>query len=223
MISKKRSLYDFANVVRHFFPIRPRWMLFLPSFSGILLRFSQILPRFSPDQNFWGCTFTPCLLHHWARHKPETACKVKSLRHQEQIQGGDCPPATYESNFIHHDIVQFRKRHSRYEAILPSIVLSQQCCEVCFISLTEVNPRMRLDYQILLKSLPLNLLAGSAQVRHWLRMKLLMLLFINVKLTIGNPCNQPEVESLLCRDEMDANLNPADFQFFDGFDFIISA
>jgi len=43
------------------------------------------------------------------------------------IQGGD-PPKTYESNFIHHVFVQFGKQHSRYKAILPSI-LSQQCCE----------------------------------------------------------------------------------------------
>jgi len=50
--------------------------------------------------------------------------------------GGDRLPKTYESNFIHHDFVQFRKKHSRYKAILPSIVLSQQCCEICFISLT---------------------------------------------------------------------------------------
>ena len=51
------------------------------------------------------------------------------------------PPKTYESNFIHHDFVQFRKRHSRYKAYSSSIVLSQQCCEVCFISLyTVVKP-----------------------------------------------------------------------------------
>ena len=75
--------------------------------------------------------------------------------------GGDRLPKTYESNFIHHDFVQFRKKHSRYKAILPSIVLSQQCCEICFISLTVVKPRMRLDYHILLKSHLLNLLTGS--------------------------------------------------------------
>jgi len=53
--------------------------------------------------------------------------------------GGDLPPKTYESNSIHHDFVQFGKQHSRYKAILPSIVLSQKCCEVYFISLTPVN------------------------------------------------------------------------------------
>jgi len=52
---------------------------------------------------------------------------------------GDRPPKTYESNFFHHDFVQFGKQHSRYKAILPSIVLSQQCCEVYFISPTVVN------------------------------------------------------------------------------------
>ena len=35
-----------------------------------------------------------------------------------------------------HDFVQFVKQHSRYKAILPSIVLSQQCCGVYFITLT---------------------------------------------------------------------------------------
>jgi len=52
---------------------------------------------------------------------------------------GDRPPKTYESNFI-HDFVQFGKQHARYNAILPSVVLSQQCCEVYYSSLTVVNP-----------------------------------------------------------------------------------
>ena len=32
--------------------------------------------------------------------------------------------------FIHRDCARFGKQHSRYKAILPSIVLSQQCCEL---------------------------------------------------------------------------------------------
>jgi len=36
---------------------------------------------------------------------------------------------TYESNFTDHDFVQFGKHHSRCKVILPSMVLSQQCCE----------------------------------------------------------------------------------------------
>ena len=47
---------------------------------------------------------------------------------------------TYESNFIHNDFVQFRKQHSRLKAILSSIVLSQQYCDVCFISLGVAKP-----------------------------------------------------------------------------------
>ena len=43
-------------------------------------------------------------------------------------------------NFIHHDFVQFGKQHSRYKAILPSIVLSQQCCDAYFIYLTVAKP-----------------------------------------------------------------------------------
>jgi len=64
---------------------------------------------------------------------------------RDGFRGGDwgnCPPKTYESNFFHHDFVQFGKQHSQYKTILPSIVSSQQSCEVCFISLTVVN---RLD------------------------------------------------------------------------------
>jgi len=48
--------------------------------------------------------------------------------------GAIIPPKTYESKDIHHDFVQFAKQHSRFKAILPSIVLSQQCCKVFFIS-----------------------------------------------------------------------------------------
>jgi len=54
--------------------------------------------------------------------------------------GAITPPKTYERNFIHQDFVQFGKKRSRYKAILPSIVLSQKCCEVYFISFTVVNP-----------------------------------------------------------------------------------
>jgi len=40
--------------------------------------------------------------------------------------GAIATPKTYKRNFIHHDFVQIEKHHSRYHAILPSIVLSQQ-------------------------------------------------------------------------------------------------
>ena len=40
---------------------------------------------------------------------------------------------TYESNFIHHNFVQFGK-HSRYKAVLSSTVLSQQCCVAGYTS-----------------------------------------------------------------------------------------
>jgi len=50
---------------------------------------------------------------------------------QVRIQrGGHRSPKTYESNFIHPEFAQFGKQHSRYNAILSSIVLSQQYCEV---------------------------------------------------------------------------------------------
>ena len=57
---------------------------------------------------------------------------------------GDRPPKTYESNFFHHNFVQFGKQHSRYKVILSSIVLSQMCCEVNLISLTAAKPLLGL-------------------------------------------------------------------------------
>ena len=53
---------------------------------------------------------------------------------------GRSPPKTYESNCFHHNFVQFGKQHSRFKAILSSIVLPQHCCEIHFISFTVVNP-----------------------------------------------------------------------------------
>jgi len=52
--------------------------------------------------------------------------------------GAIAPTKTYKSNFDHHDFEQFKKQHSPspYKAILLSIILSQECCEVCFMSLT---------------------------------------------------------------------------------------
>jgi len=81
--------------------------------------------------------------------------------------GAIAPPKTYESNFIHHDFVQFRKQHSRLKAISSSIVLSQQCCELWSLLHLSYSSEavMRLDYQVLLKSPPpLKLLARSAPV-----------------------------------------------------------
>jgi len=45
-------------------------------------------------------------------------------------EGAIALPKTYEGNFIQHDFLQFGKQHSRYKAVLPSIVLSQQFCDV---------------------------------------------------------------------------------------------
>jgi len=61
--------------------------------------------------------------------KISTVLAVYCLRSRGGSKGGDwCdhPPKTYESDFIHHDFVQFQKKHSRYKAILPSIILSQR-------------------------------------------------------------------------------------------------
>jgi len=39
--------------------------------------------------------------------------------------GEIAPLKSYESNFVHHDFVQLRKKHSQFKAILTSIVLSR--------------------------------------------------------------------------------------------------
>jgi len=71
------------------------------------------------------------------------------------IQGGAIEfPKTYESNFIHHNVVHFGKQHSRHKAILPLIVLSQQCYNVNFIFLTVAKLFLRLVDQFLLQSPP---------------------------------------------------------------------
>ena len=58
--------------------------------------------------------------------------------------GAIAPPKTYESNFIHHVFLpSFGIQYSRFKANLPSIVLSQQCCEVyetCLQNITEIAP-----------------------------------------------------------------------------------
>jgi len=45
---------------------------------------------------------------------------------------GDRSHETYETNFIHHSVAQFGKQHSRHNASLSSVVLSQQCYEIHF-------------------------------------------------------------------------------------------
>jgi len=58
-------------------------------------------------------------------------CALSTQSYRGGSRGGDWgdrPSKTYESNFIHHDFLQFGKPHSRYKAILSSTVLSQQCC-----------------------------------------------------------------------------------------------
>jgi len=71
-----------------------------------------------------------------------TANLEKLLTYQPGADPGGAidPPKTYKSNFFHHNFVQFGNQHSRYKAILSSIVLSQQCYEVYFISLTVAKP-----------------------------------------------------------------------------------
>jgi len=69
--------------------------------------------------------------------------KIRSIWTGTDSDGGDWgdrSPNAYEINIIHHNSVQFGKQRSRCKAILSSIVLSQQCCEVCFISPTVAKP-----------------------------------------------------------------------------------
>ena len=83
-----------------------------------------------------------------------------------RIRGGErsLPPKTYKSNFIHHNFVEFRERHSRHKTILPTIVLSQRSVVKHASSLLQYWTRHEIYYHLLLKSPPLTLLAGSAPV-----------------------------------------------------------
>jgi len=73
--------------------------------------------------------------------RSQIGAEILGLEMQWWIQGGRLgDPKTYECSFIHHDFVQFGKQHLRHKDILPSIVLSWQCCEVYFIYLIVVNP-----------------------------------------------------------------------------------
>jgi len=82
-----------------------------------------------------------CTIKQWSK----TFCATHIGYRQAQIDAGAdpggaiAPPKIYERIVFHHDFVQFGKQHSRYKAVLPSVVLSQQCCEVYLISLTVVN------------------------------------------------------------------------------------
>jgi len=129
----------------------PSWS----SNSCILLRCSFISP-FSFARVLWPfhhprsyrCWYLPsrcsikfiCQLY---EHNPAYAFYQRSVWARGGSRGvgdwGDHPPKNYESNFIHHNFVQFGKQHSRYKAILSSIFLSKQCCEAYFIPLTVVK------------------------------------------------------------------------------------
>jgi len=90
-----------------------------------------------------------------------TPWKENAHRHLLQFRvgfrEGRLAPKTNVTNFIHHDFLQFGNQRiktnssnsldmlelsqcSRFKVILSSIVLSQQCCEVYFISLTAEKP-----------------------------------------------------------------------------------
>ena len=66
------------------------------------------------------------------------------------------PHETYKNNFIHDNFLQLEKQHPQHKAILPSIVLSQQCCEAF-----QAIMRLWLPNIIEIAPPPLNLLAGS--------------------------------------------------------------
>jgi len=68
-----------------------------------------------------------------AKHVKELS---KSILSKKTI-GAIAPPKTYQNNFYHHDFAQFGSHD--FKAILPPTVLSQQCCDVYFISLTVVT------------------------------------------------------------------------------------
>ena len=95
----------------------------------------KLLERVDELHDEIGTFFTEYILEVADRFNDKWIAKLLFLVRGES-KGGDRPPETYESNFIRHNFVQFGKLHSLHMAILSSIVLSQQCCEAYFISLT---------------------------------------------------------------------------------------
>jgi len=75
--------------------------------------------------------------------------------------GRSPPHKTWESIFFHNEFVKFGTHHSRYKDISSSIVLSQKCCEVYFISLTVTKLLWDLTTKYYWIAAPLTLLAVS--------------------------------------------------------------
>ena len=93
-------------------------------------------------------------------------CRMcRRWKQQRGIQGviGAIGPWKRRKYFFHHNFKHFRKDHWRFKAVFSIDVLSQQFCGGYFISLIRVKLLWdRLNYQILLRSPSLTLLAGSA-------------------------------------------------------------
>jgi len=69
-LQKKVLIVFFCKGWTPLFEFKERCLPFLPVFLGILSRFSEvlpilsgILPTFSTNQNFWGCTCAPWYIH----------------------------------------------------------------------------------------------------------------------------------------------------------------
>ena len=95
--------------------------------------------HFGTDTNHDKKAEQPSKRRHIKRNSGNNSIKQPGADPGEEI-GAISAPKTHESNFFHHNCEQFGKQHSWYRVILPSIVLSQQRCEVYFTFLTEVNP-----------------------------------------------------------------------------------
>ena len=83
---------------------------------------------------------------------------------QRRIQGGDRPPKTYESNFIHNVYTIQKKKHSRLKTIFSSIffVTAVLWSSLYFISLTVEKLLWDLTAKYYWNRPPLKLLAGSS-------------------------------------------------------------
>jgi len=71
------------------------------------------------------------------------ACTIPMILHKGGSRGGDwaiVPLKPTKVTFFNKILYKFGKQNSRYKAISPSFVFSQQHSEVYFISLTVVNP-----------------------------------------------------------------------------------
>jgi len=122
----------------------PDWLSLFRSFSNVQINRLPQSFQWKPGQCSMFCQYTYLYLQLsllrplLASQQNYTSAAIRGDPGGVTIPQSP-PLMPHASNLVDHYFIQFGKQHSRYKAILPSVVLSQQCCEVYFISPTAVN------------------------------------------------------------------------------------